>query len=360
MLKNCNLGLFFCLFSCSIIQGQSCLCDPQDDEGSQKWYLVSAPSGLILREGPNRNTDKLDAIPFGEEVLLCSATNLDETIEGKSGSWIKVTWADKTGYLFSGFLTEIYNRKIQMVMPNSGVDSQWECMELSPEIKWEAMVDMDTTNSTTRERNSVRFSSKGLKIGKKKMEFHCSPTGLLDNAVLNLSRPPFAVFSGFKLIDGVSNQIATPVKLLPGEVASFSIYDRINRLERRYLIAAEGNVFPNTNLINGDYNGPIDRIEHYKINLYEQTLKSTNPDRRTPWSVQKLTDGTLKRPSDTDTYDMDVLYVYFAGDLDGDNQLDLILARLNGVGHSFQLYLSSKKLPGFLLRYVAEWTDSGC
>ena len=149
------------------------------NQGSHIWYTVIAPSGLILREGPNRNTAKLDAIPFGEEVLSCSATNFTETIEGKSGNWTKVTWADKTGYLFNGFLIETNDRKIRLVMPNSGVDSDWECMELPPEIKWEALVDMDTTNSSLRNRNPTHFSSIALKTGKKKVDLDCSPTGFL-------------------------------------------------------------------------------------------------------------------------------------------------------------------------------------
>ncbi len=360
MPKKYYLGLLFYIFSLSIIQGQSCLCDPQDDEGSSAWYKVLAPSGLTLREGPNRNTTKLDAIPFEEEVLSCSNTGFNETIEGKYGYWIKVTWADKTGYLFSGFLQEIHDRKVRLVIPDSGVDSNWECMELSPDLKWEALVDMDTTKILNRNRSPIQFSSIGLKIGKKKVDSDCTPTGFLDNAVLNLSNLPFAVFSGFNLANGISNQVLTPIKLMPGQVASFGTYDQSNQLERKYLISAEGNVVPNTNFINGDYKGPIDRIEHYKITLYQQTLKAPNSDRRTPWSIQKLADGTVKQPSDTDTYAMDVLYIYFAGDLDGDNQLDLILARLNGTGNSYHLYLSSKKLPGFLLRYMAMWDDTGC
>ena len=51
---------------------------------------------------------------------------------------------------------------------------------------------------------------------------------------------------------------------------------------------------------------------------------------------------------------------YFAGDLDGDQQLDLILAHLDGVGSSFTLFLSSKKLPSFLLRCVASFRDTAC
>jgi hypothetical protein len=360
MLKKYHLGLFLCLFSFSIIRGQSCLCDPKDDQGGYIWYSVTAPSGLTLRAGPNRSTAKLDAIPFGEEVLFCGNTGVSETIEGKSGSWVKVTWADKTGYLFNGFLTPIYERKIRMVIPNAGADSYWESMELAPEMKWQALADMDTASSAKRKRKSNLLSSVDLKIGRKKVDSTSPTSRFLENGVLNLTIAPFAIFSGFNLLNGVSNQVRTPIKLLPGEIATFSTYDRENQIARRYVISAEGKVIPNTKFGSGDYNGPIERIENYKINMYQQVPKLPYSDELAPWNIQKLADCTLTRPGESDVYDMDVLYIYFAGDLDGDHQLDLILARLNGIAHSYQLYLSSKKLPGFLLRYVAIWTDTAC
>ena len=360
MFKKYTLGLLFCLLSASIVQGQSCLCDPKDDDRNHLWYTVSAPSGLSLRKGPNSQTAKLDAIPFGEEVLACGITNFTETIEGKSGNWLKVTWADKMGYLFSGFLQEIQERKVRFVIPNAGVDSNWDCLEFAPEIKWQGLVDLQNPNNSNSSSYQSYLSAKGLEIGKKKVGTDCSASGFLNHAVLNLSIAPYAVFSGFNLKNGVENQVLTPIKLMPGEVATFNIFDPKTQVTRSYLIAAEGKVFPNSDMISGDSYGPIGRIEQYKINLYQKTLLASNSDVRSSWSIQKLADETLNRPADTDTYDMDVLYIYFAGDLDGDHKLDLILARLNGAMHSFQLYLSSKSLPGFLVRYVARRTDSGC
>lgn len=133
---------------------------------------------------------------------------------------------------------------------------------------------------------------------------------------------------------------------------------------KHYIVSVEGNVIPNKNintgaLVNG-YNAPIYSIENYKINLYEQT-ENFSPNRsKTPWKHQKIVDGRVTAPNDSDSINMDVYYIYFAGDLDGDNELDLILARFGGVGVGFRLYLSSKKLPGFILRYMAECSDSSC
>lgn len=352
--------LFFFFLSLSIVQGQACLCSPQDAaEDPYQWYTVAAPSGLVLREGASRNTAKLDAIPFGEEVFACRETGIDEIIEGKSGYWIKVTWANKIGYLFSGFLTKTNDRKVRMIIPNTGFNSEWECLELAPEVKWQGLMDTATTTTHLREdEHPAFFSSTALKTGRKKVHPDCNEQGYLNNAVLNVSKSPFAVFSGFLLADKVVNLTPIPVKLTPGTAHSLFLLDRTGKTQRNYLITVEGNVFPNPQFSKGYGWSPFDRIEHYKINLYEQTDYPTNAAPLNKWSTQKLTDCTVKIPNDCDTYDMDVQYIYFAGDLDGDNQLDLILSQ-RGLGSAYHLYLSSQKISGFLLRYVADWADVG-
>ncbi len=360
MYRKCYLGLLFSLVLCSISRGQSCRCEAQEDNAYHQWYVITAPSGLSMRKGPNKNAAKIDAIPFGEEVLACGITGFRETIEDKTGNWLKVTWGDKIGYVFGGFLAEIEERKIRMVIPNAGVNSGWECMELSPEMKWEALVNADAASKMRNDRNPGRFVSADLKLGKKIRDENTDCPGWLNNAVLNMPDPPFAVFSGFKLANMVYNQVAKPVKLLPGEVVFFEIYDRANQVDRIYSIAVEGNIRLNPNYETSSHQGPIDRIEQYKIHLYEEEQVSPRSNTKVTKKAQKLIETTIQRPGDSGSFDMDVYYVYFAGDIDGDNQLDLILATLNGVGYSYHLYLSSKKLPGFLLRYVAIWTDSSC
>jgi hypothetical protein len=339
------------------IQAQSCLCTQEDDEYLHQWYEATAPSGLIVREGPGRNTAKLGVIPLGVEVLCCEVTAVTETIEGISGNWIKVPWMNQPGYVFGGFLKQIEERKVRMIIPNAGVNSDWECMELSPGRQWDALMDVDTSNKSHLIGYPRHLSSVNLKTGRKKTEEHCALKGYLDNAVLNVSRPPFAVFSGFTLANKVENKIHAPIKLMPGEIVDLTLYDRGNKIKRHYIISAEGHVFPNPNFGKGGINNyrPIDRIEHYKINLHQQEIDS--PDK---WKVQKLVNYTAKTPGDSGSYKMNTLYIYFAGDLDGDNELDLILADLTGIGRSFKLYLSSAKLPGFLLRYMAAWHDAVC
>jgi hypothetical protein len=231
-------------------------------------------------------------------------------------------------------------------------------LELAPEVKWQGLMDTATTTTHLREdEHPAFFSSTALKTGRKKVHPDCNEQGYLNNAVLNVSKSPFAVFSGFQLADKVVNLTPTPIALTPGTVISFYNFGREGQISKNYLIAVEGNVLPNTKFTKGGAGSPIDRIEHYKINLYQQTSNDSDTASEVPWNVQKLTDYTVHLPVDCDTYQMEVQYIYFAGDLDGDRQLDLILSQY-GIGGAFHLYLSSQKIPGFLLRYVADWVDS--
>ena len=226
MLKKYQLTLLFAVCAIAVIQGQSCLCSQQDEHRPQYWYKVTAPSGLVLRKGPDRTTAKIGAVPFDEEVFSCDNTGIRETIEEKTGEWLKVTWADKTGYLFSGFLTQIGDseRKVQMVIPDAGVDSEWGCLQLSPEMQWQALVGTEKKHVRSEEEYGSRFSTFPLKIGKKKVNSRCEPDSILTNGVLNVSDEPFAIFAGFKLLKKVQNHVKKPAKLLPGEVITFEIY----------------------------------------------------------------------------------------------------------------------------------------
>ena len=363
MIKTLTFTIHVFLFFTTLLQAQTCCtCAPEDAHSDQQWYNVSTPSGLILRAAPSRNAQKLDGIPFGEQVLGCHTTSVEETIEGKSGHWIKVSWAEKSGYLFGGFLTATTVPNIRMVIPNAGVNSEWGCMEFPRESTWQGLVSADTTQSKPLAEHSTQFFAVDLKMGQKEVSTDCQPSGALQNTVLNELPAPFAVFSGFKLAKNVQNYVSSPVKLLPGTVESFQFYDHTTQTTRNYTIAADGHVISNPHFITRkDRKGPNDRIEKYRVHLYEHTFQGPQSDNNNiPLKVQKLEEGTVTIPNDTDTYEMGVLYIYFAGDLDGDQQLDLILARLGGVGSAYTLYLSSKKLPTFLLRCVAGWHDSGC
>jgi hypothetical protein len=65
---------------------------------------AAAKGGLVMRETPDTSGKKIGLIPMDEEVTLLEEKGEAVTIAGKKGKWSKVTWKDKTGWVFGGFL----------------------------------------------------------------------------------------------------------------------------------------------------------------------------------------------------------------------------------------------------------------
>ena len=73
---------------------------------------VLAKSGIVLREKPDPNGNKLSTIAYGQKVSVVNgngATFKVEVCKGFdiNGNWIKVTAAGKEGYVFDGFLSKL-------------------------------------------------------------------------------------------------------------------------------------------------------------------------------------------------------------------------------------------------------------
>lgn len=64
---------------------------------------VAAPSGLSLREAPNKESKKLDLLPFGTMVTANYESIWSEEIDGYHGHWFEVKYNGKQGYIFDGY-----------------------------------------------------------------------------------------------------------------------------------------------------------------------------------------------------------------------------------------------------------------
>lgn len=73
------------------------------DGGLQK-ALISAESGLTLREKPSQKGASIMTIPNKEEVVILEFLEKSSTISGKTGNWCKVRFKNKEGYIFSPYL----------------------------------------------------------------------------------------------------------------------------------------------------------------------------------------------------------------------------------------------------------------
>ncbi|TGL72109.1 signal peptidase I [Leptospira jelokensis] len=67
-------------------------------------FCVLSQNGLRLRKEPNLESEKIELIPFEEELLVTKQKEEKITVDGKEGSWVQVTYKDKVGWVFNGYL----------------------------------------------------------------------------------------------------------------------------------------------------------------------------------------------------------------------------------------------------------------
>ncbi|OHD13608.1 MAG: hypothetical protein A2Y41_09520 [Spirochaetes bacterium GWB1_36_13] len=63
-------------------------------------------SKLFVRSEANAKSEKLGEVFLGEKVIVLETTKATETINGKTGNWLKIDFKGKTGYLFGGFIAD--------------------------------------------------------------------------------------------------------------------------------------------------------------------------------------------------------------------------------------------------------------
>lgn len=65
---------------------------------------VASKSGLNLRANPDKASKVITLIPFGEKIDVIKDQGKEIFMDGRHGKWTNVKYADKTGWVFSGFL----------------------------------------------------------------------------------------------------------------------------------------------------------------------------------------------------------------------------------------------------------------
>lgn len=80
-------------------------------KGFEKSFKVGDPSyvtstdGLYLRSAADISAKKVGLIPFGAKLQILQTNTGQIEVNGKSGSWVKVEWQKKSGYVFDYYLT---------------------------------------------------------------------------------------------------------------------------------------------------------------------------------------------------------------------------------------------------------------
>lgn len=74
---------------------------------SNDYQIVNADPSLMLRERPTIHSKVIGVIPNKHIVKLIEKTNNTEIINNIKGTWVKVNWSNKIGYVFGGYLSNI-------------------------------------------------------------------------------------------------------------------------------------------------------------------------------------------------------------------------------------------------------------
>lgn len=68
---------------------------------------VLATNGLILRDSQSIHSKKITQLKFGDKVNVIDTLYYGDYLDKRHGSWIHVRTKDKTGYMFSRYLTKL-------------------------------------------------------------------------------------------------------------------------------------------------------------------------------------------------------------------------------------------------------------
>lgn len=69
-------------------------------------FIVTAESGLILRDKPGKGSTKLITMPYKESVEVIDKNGPKEKIAGINAKWYKIKYKGKTGWAFSAFISK--------------------------------------------------------------------------------------------------------------------------------------------------------------------------------------------------------------------------------------------------------------
>ncbi|MCP4137399.1 MAG: SH3 domain-containing protein [bacterium] len=81
------------------------ICGCKKGTGDTDNYFVKARTGLVLRSKATTSSKKITTIPYKAAVTVVEYSGKEETIGGVSAPWARVKYGNKTGWVFSGFLS---------------------------------------------------------------------------------------------------------------------------------------------------------------------------------------------------------------------------------------------------------------
>ena len=315
-----SLGVNAQQYDCSGTAGQS--------------YLVTAGSGLSMREMPNLKSIKVMAVPYGKEVVVCPEYLGEETvIEGIDGKWLKAYYRGKTGYMFSGFMEALAT--IDVILPDAQFVEHYETNRNYYGVY------LKESNPTFEEE---KFEIKSCDFKIETVELGAVPP--YQYAQLREGDQPEFLISGLEpgQMENIAGKSFKDKFLYPGESVSLTLDNA------HFHIYAKGRIVENTN---GEDINPIAMIKNYELHV----RRTTNEGDREDQVIYKMDIPGWY----ADGYEGGI-FLHWMGDVDADGELDLLLS--NSATYSCKevvLFLSSKAEHGHFFKQVAKYQEcDGC
>ena len=290
---------------------------------------VTAPSGLNLREQPSASARRVTNIPYGSTVLACNNPCydcLEDTIEDRVSSWRRVFYRDYSGYAFGGFLDTLDRQ------PRFSLLEHWFNV-IAPRI-W---LDTGLEYTGLFARSNGRFYLKKLE---------------LKDTLISRYGSTHELEPVQKMVDtvGLVAFFANLPAVKPGRAVVGQQFDPEVLTKGRSPVCRLGNA---TYILSTVGAPSADKTQLLGYGLHIKEIKNGQTTERT------YLDLTLNQRQWGD-YEGGI-YPYWAGDLDGDGRLDLILSWSRRSGSErVVLLLSSAAGPGHFFKEVYFYPFSCC
>ncbi|MDX1907905.1 MAG: hypothetical protein SF053_12800 [Bacteroidia bacterium] len=294
-------------------------------------YQVSAPEGALLLTDWTEDALVITRIPYKTVLTVCEdaryVTSSDDTL-------IRAFFADTSGFVRVAFLTR--QEPIQVA-----ILSRWMAKGFPPAKTYYGLFyreQEDSQLSSSLERCETRMDSFVVDPWPSEAPAHAA-------TVLAQPEKPRILLSGLPLSPGTANKgmFFDARFLYPGESILWQ-YDG----DHAYLIYATGEVEKSQDSTRID---ALSGIRNYTLHIRRQ-LNGTLEDRILYDTAFDTFNSYQYRGG---------IHLHWIGDLDGDQQLDMILT----VSHHHAcwdvvLWLSSGAEPGYFLKEAAKYGDCSC
>ncbi len=297
-------------------------------------YLVTAGSGLSMREIPNLKSIKVMAIPYGKEVMVCPEyLGEEDVIEGIDGKWLKTYYRGKTGYMFSGFMQELPS--IDVILPDEQFVEHYEISRTYVGLYL-------TQNNPMIDEQRFQIRTCDFKIDTVEL----AEVPPYQYAQLREDDQPEFLISGLDLgqRENIVGKSFDDKFLYPGESVSLTLDNA------HFHIYAKGRILENKS---GEDINPIAMIKNYELHV----RRTTNDGDREDKIIYKMDIPGWY----ADGYEGGI-FLHWMGDIDGDGELDLLLS--NSTTYSCKeivFFLSSKAEHGHFFKQVTKYQEcDGC